>query len=389
MALPVADRIDSLLRRAVEAEVIPGAIVLVRQRDRVVHHGAYGVSDRAGRSPLHPDSVMWLASLTKPLVAAAILMLWEEDKLQLHDPLSRFIPSFAQPRMVRVWRTREGESEGALPAVALTPGGEPPAEPPHDLSPASRELTIFDLLTHTSGLQTITIPNSAVPPTTHSDTLASRVPMLGAVPLDFQPGTRWAYSNAVAYDVLAYIVERVSGLELAAFLQQRLFAPLGMKDTGFAMLGKHPRAVPVDPRFSASPAMAGERYHSGAAGLWGTAADYASFAEMLLNGGQLRGVRILSSRSVEQMTCNQVGELFPGLNGRRRAPGFGFGLSVAVVLDPQRAGTGLPTGSFGWDGVGTRRFWASPESGLVLVMYVPDMKLQAELEDMCGDLARA
>jgi CubicO group peptidase (beta-lactamase class C family) len=238
-------------------------------------------------------------------------------------------------------------------------------------------------------LQTITIPNSKVPPTGPTDTLASRVPTLGAVPLDFQPGTRWAYSNAVGYDVLAYIVECVSGLRIADFLQQRLFTPLGMKDTGFGILGKHPRAVPVDPRFAASPAMAGNPYHSGAAGLWGSAADYATFAEMLCNGGQLNGMRILSSRSVEQMTCNQVGDLFPGLNGRRGAAGFGFGLSVAVVLDPERAGTGLPAGSFGWDGVGTRRFWASPETGLVLVMYLPDMKLQAELEDLCADLTRA
>jgi CubicO group peptidase (beta-lactamase class C family) len=388
MAQTVAERIDTSIRRAVDAESIPGAIVLLRQRESVVHHAAYGVSDRFGKAPLQADSVMWLASLTKPLVAAAILMLWDEGRLQLHDPLSRFISTFSQPRMVRVWHAREGVAQGTLPAVAPVPGAAP-QDPPHDLSPASRELTLFDLLTHTSGLQTITIPNSKVPPTAPTDTLASRVPTLGAVPLDFQPGTRWAYSNAVAYDVLAHVVERVSGLELADFLQQRLFTPLGMKDTGFGMLGKHARAVPVDPRFAASPAMAGERYHSGAAGLWGTAADYATFAEMLRSGGQLRGVRILSSRSVEQMTCNQVGDLFPGLNGRRAAPGFGFGLGVAVVLDPQRAGTGLPAGSFGWDGVGTRRFWASPESEMVLVMYVPDMKLQAEIENLCGELTRS
>jgi CubicO group peptidase (beta-lactamase class C family) len=387
MAQSLTDRIDTLIHRAVDTEAIPGAIVLVRQRGHVLHHSAYGVNDRAGKAPLHPDSVMWLASLTKPMVAAAILMLWEEGRLQLHDPLSRFISSFSQPRMVRVWRTPEGAAKGALPAVAPAPGAAP-QDPPHDLVPASRELTLFDLLTHTSGLQTITIPNSKVPPTGPTDTLASRVPTLGAVPLDFQPGTRWAYSNAVGYDVLAYIVERVSGLGIADFLQQRLFAPLGMNDTGFGMLGKHARVVPVDPRFAASPAMAGEPYHSGAAGLWGSAADYATFAEMLRNGGQHNSVRILSSRSVEQMTCNQVGDLFPGLNGRRGAAGFGFGLGVAVVLDAQRAGTGLTAGSFGWDGVGTRRFWTSPETGLVLVMYLPDMKLQAELENLCADLTR-
>lgn len=379
----VAERIDALIRGALEAETIPGAIVLLRHGGRVVYEAAHGVSDRQNKAPLRTDSVLWLASLTKPMIAAAILQLWEQDRLQLRDPISRFIPEFAKPRMVRVWRTREGEPEGTLPAVALS---GPVQDPPHDLTPASREVTLLDLLTHTSGLQTITIPNSKVPPVVAGDTLASRVPALLDVPLDFQPGTRWAYSNAVSYDVLARVVEIASGLELPRYLRERLFHPLGMQDTGFGLLRTHPRALPVDARFAASPAIAGDGYFSGAAGLWGTLGDYATFAEMLNHGGTLRGIRVLSPRSVEQMSCNQVGELFPGLNGRSRAQGLGFGLGVACIVDATRSGIGLPAGSFGWDGVGTRRFWACPDGDFVLSMYVPDMKLQAQIERLSGEL---
>lgn len=384
MSQQVSERLDNLLRRAVETESIPGAIVLLRQHDRVVHHAAYGVNDRQSRVTLQPDSVVWLASMTKPIVAAAILMLREEGKLRLQDPLSRFIPEFALPRMVRVWRAPEGKPSGTLPAVA--PSAQPQDDPPHDLVPASREITLFDLLTHTSGLQTITIPNRAVPVTVPGDTLATRIPKLASVPLDFQPGTQWAYSNAVGFDVLGRIVEIVSGVELPAFLEQRVFTPLGMRDTGFGLLDSHPRAVPADPRFAVSPAMAGKGYHSGAAGLWGTLADYGAFAEMLRHGGKLNGVRLLMPQSVEQLTCNQVAALFPGLNGRRAADGFGFGLSVACILDPQRAGVGLPAGSFGWDGVGTRRFWVCPQGELVLTMHVPHIGVQAEVEQLCGEL---
>ncbi len=383
MSEAVTERIDALLRRAVETEAIPGAIAWVRQGGRVVYQGAHGVSDRQLRAPLAADSVLWLASLTKPIVASAVLMLRDEGRLRLDDPLSRFIPEFARPRTVRMWKTPEGQPQGTLPAIAPGPGQ---ADPPHELAPAGRELTVFDLLTHTGGLQTITIPNRRIPPVPPDATLASYIPRLADVPLDFEPGTRWAYSNAVSYEVLGYIVELVSGERLPEFLQKRVFAPLGLHDTGFGLLGKHPRAVPVDPRFAAAPAIAAVSYFSGAAGLWGTLSDYGAFAEMLLRGGESHGVQVLAPGSVQEMTSNQVGELLPGLNGRRPAPGLGFGLGVGCVLDPVRSGIGLPGGSFGWDGIGSRRFWAVPQADLVLAMYVPDPRLQAEVEQLCGEL---
>lgn len=383
MSQTVAERIDALIRGAVAAESIPGAMVLLRQAGRVVYQGAHGVSDRQVKAPLHPDSVLWLASMTKPIIAAAILQLWEHERLQLGDPVSRFIPEFAKPRMVRVWRTREGAQSDTLPAVAP---GDYLNDPPHDLVPAQREVTLRDLLTHTGGLQTITIPNTKVKPVVAGDTLATRIPTLADVDLDFQPGTRWAYSNAVSFDVLGRVVEVASGLELPEYLRQRVLSPLGMNDTGFGLGRTHPRAIPVDPRFAASPAMAGDGYFSGAAGLWGSLTDYATFAEMLNHGGELRGVRVLARRSVEQLASNHVGDLFPGLNGRGRTGGLGFGLGVACILDAQRSAIGLPAGSVGWDGVGTRRFWACPHGDVALAMYVPDMKLQAEIEKACAGL---
>jgi CubicO group peptidase (beta-lactamase class C family) len=227
------------------------------------------------------------------------------------------------------------------------------------------------LLTHTSGLQSVGVPNEAIPPIGSGDTVADWVSKLGDVPLDFEPGTRWAYSNGVAFEVLARIVESVSGLPLKEFLRRRIFEPLGMRDSGFGMQAVRPeQAVPVDRKVTAHPCVLGTTYHSGSGGLWTTATDYWRFAQMLANGGTFSGRRLLDRESVTLMASDQTNGLFRGWRGIDGA-GAQMGLSVLVVLDSRAAGVSVPAGSFGWDGVGTHRFWAMPQQNAVIVMLLP------------------
>jgi CubicO group peptidase (beta-lactamase class C family) len=300
--------------------------------------------------------------MTKPIIAAAVLMMMEEEKLDLRDPVSRFIPEFREPRAVRVFEP------GTLDAAKSRPFRH---EPPQRLVAAERELTVVDLLTHTAGLQSVGVPNDAIPAIGNGDTVADWVPRLARVPLDFEPGTQWAYSNTVGFEVLAHIVERLCGLPLDRFLSERLFEPLGMVDSGFGMhLARPDQAVPLDRRLAGNPCVAGTTYFSGSGGLWMTAADYGRFAQMLANGGELKGRRVLSADSVALMASNHTKGLFTGWRGIE-GRGAQMGLSVLVVHDPAAAGVALPEGSYGWDGFGTRRFWVIPQAEAVIVMLMP------------------
>ncbi|MGC4029987.1 MAG: serine hydrolase domain-containing protein [Steroidobacteraceae bacterium] len=352
------------MRRHIDAGDIPGAVVLVARSGRVVYLDAIGNID--AQTPLRQDTIFWAASMTKPVVATAVLMMVEEGKVTLGDPVSRFIPEFKARAMVRMPRA------GSPP-----PGGGPDTpKPQYDLLPATRPITVQDLLTHTSGLQVIGVPNEHIAPLQAGDTLAKWVPGLGHVPLEFQPGTKWGYSNATGFDVLARIVEVASGQPFDAFVRQRIFMPLGMQSSSFG-----PRAdlaarnMPVAPPLADNPCINGKTFICGSAGLWTSAADYARFAQMLLNGGELDGKRILGPRQVAALHANHTGKLFPGSSGVPGADkGVGFGFGVVVVQDAAAAGLAVSDGSYGWDGVGTRRFWVIPQQQMVIVMLVPSGK---------------
>jgi CubicO group peptidase (beta-lactamase class C family) len=217
-----------------------------------------------------------------------------------------------------------------------------------------------------------------VPPAS-GQTLADYVPGLGGLPRDFQAGTDWAYSNAASFDVLSRVIEIVSGQALDTFLRARIIEPLGLRTMGFGRAGQ-PGAMPVPPPFLDNPVIAGTTYLSTSAGLWSSGADYLIFADMLRNGGVHGSTRLLSEKSVGLMTTNQVGTLCPGLNGREPAPGIGFGLSVALIEDSNAAGEALPNGTFGWDGVATRRFWVCPSRNWSAFVYAPDQTVQREIE---------
>jgi CubicO group peptidase (beta-lactamase class C family) len=367
-------QVAQVVTKALETGQIPGAVVVVTAEGKLVHSDARGVPDPGSSHRLEADSILWLASMSKPVCTVALLTLADEGKLDVDDPVSRFIPEFAAAGRVRVL------PPGTPPPPHALPFGPPPEPlPVYDEVPAEREITIKDLLTHTSGLQTIFRWNSDYVPPVPGDTLASHVPGLARVVRDFQAGAEWAYSNAAGFDVLSRVAEVASGLDFDDLLRSRVFLPLGIDSIGFGLAGV-PRAVPVDPVLMANPVIRGEGYFSGAAGLWGDAESYLRFAWMLRDGRTLGGAELLSPAAVRRMTSNQVGGLHPELAGRGTPDGVGFGLSVAVVTSAAAAGLALSDGSFGWDGVATRRFWVDPAGGYALFMYVPDPQVQQEIE---------
>jgi CubicO group peptidase (beta-lactamase class C family) len=302
------------------------------------------------------ETLFRMASSTKPVTGVAVLMLVEEGKIRLGDPASKFIPEFKD---LKVAVERDGKVE---------------------LVSAQRGITIRDLMTHTSGLVsggigTRRVPQASIRPN-GEDTLEVYVKRMAGVPLDFQPGSRWSYSGLAGIDTLSRIVEIASGRPYDVFLKERIFEPLGMKDTSFlhreADLGDRvasihrgtPKGIEKITSFLSFP----NGYCSGAGGLVSTAHDYYRFGQMLANGGELNGKRLLSPRSVELMSSNHVGEMFGGLLGRPK--GMGFGLTVEVVIDPVRAGTFRSEGSFGWDGAFGTHFWVDPKKKLVAVILM-------------------
>jgi CubicO group peptidase (beta-lactamase class C family) len=363
-------RIREMAQRRIDAKELSGAVSLVARRGRVVQHEAYGVMDLDSAKPMAKDTLFRLASSTKPITAAAVLILLEEGKLKLTDPVSKYIPEFKNPRVL-VEAVR-----GAEPMTDRPPSGDRTYT-----VPADREITIIDLLTHTSGLASGGIANGEFTKLMQSrkptDTLADFIPRLGALPLDFQPGTRWRYSGLAGFDTLGRIVEIVSGIPFDRFLQSKLFEPLGMHETFFnvpqplesrmATIYRHTEnglEKPTTPLVIGSQA-----YFSGAGGLVSTAADYYQFAQLLCSGGQWNGKRILSPWTVDLMLSNNVGDLFLGQIGRP-AKGVGFGLGGEVVLSAPDARLRKPNGSYGWDGAFGTYWWVNRKEQMVVLWFV-------------------
>ncbi len=371
----------ALIHDAVKVQIavgqIPGAIVLVARDGRVVYLEAQGVTNIVSKEPLKASHIFGAADLTKTVASVAAMMLVEDRKLNLDDPVSRFIPEFGGPRQVRVLKP------GSPPApFRAIPGPGAPStawgEPEYEMAPAARPITVRMLLTHTSGIQIYGVDNS-FPPREPTDTLATFVPKLASIPLEFQPGSRWAYSNSVGIEVVARVVEVAAGMNFRQFLRQQLFGPLGMSDTDFGVeRDSTARALPYAPGLA--PPIAGEVTSlSGSAGLWTTVGDLSLFARMLANKGSFGGRQYLKPETVKQMASNQIGPLvmagYPPMG--MPAEGLKFGLGFLSVTIPDVAGTRLPVGSFGWDGGGSRRFWVLPDDGIVIVSMVPLIGPQA------------
>ena len=369
-------RIHETIQSHIDAHDIAGAVTLVMRRGRIAHLEAHGAMDVESKKPMAKDSIFRIWSMSKPVAGVAILMLMEEGKLRLNDPVSKFIPELRGMK-VAVTQDRRG--------AAISP----PPPPQFFTVPATREITIQDLLTHVSGLGSgpasgAEMARIARKPT---DTLADYIPRLGTTPLDFQPGSRWTYSPAAGFDTLGRIVEIASGQTFDQFLRQRLFSPLGMKDTFFypaedrlpRVATSYHRAGEALQRAENQNRLVSATYFSGGGGLLSSAEDYAQFGQMLLEGGQLNGKRFLSPKSVDLMASVFVPDTLPG-----RAPGRAYGLSVQVITDPIAAGWRVSTGSFGWDGAFGTHFWVDPKEKVVGVLMIqtdnPNRQLDRDFE---------
>jgi CubicO group peptidase (beta-lactamase class C family) len=359
-------RIHDTIQRHIDSHDISGAVTLVMRKGRMAHLEAHGLMDVEAKKPMAKDSIFRIWSMSKPVTGVAILMLMEEGKVRLNDPVSRFLPEFKGMKVAVV-------QEKA--AAAAASGGSQPAPPQFYTVPSNREITIQDLLTHVSGLGSGPVSNAEMKkyPQDSADKLADYIPHWATSPLDFQPGSKWTYSPLAAFDTLGRVVEIASGQPFDQFLRQRLFDPLGMKEIFFRPTEDQAARIPTTYHRSenainkteAINKMFSAGYFSGAGGLMATAEEYAKFGEMLLDGGQLNGKRVLSPKTVEMMASAFVPDSFRG-----RSPGKGFGLSVQVITDPIAAGQRVSTGSFGWDGAYGTHFWVDPKEKIAGIMMI-------------------
>jgi CubicO group peptidase (beta-lactamase class C family) len=372
-------RIHPMIQSHIDARDFSGAVTVIARKGKVVHFESHGMADVEAHKAMTNDTLFRLASMTKPVTAVSILMLVEEGKLVLSDPVSKFVPEYKNPK-VAVWN---------LP-------GDPAGAGLH-LVPAAREITVRDLLTHTSGLANAfegpagEYVRRANLPTGGS--LDERVKRMGKLPLNFQPGTQWEYSPSTGFDTLGRIVEILSGMSLDQFFKTRVFDPLGMKDTFFLVPADRRADVTVPyqkietglvrPPVSA-PATGVEptaQYFSGAGGLTGSAADYLRFSQMLLNGGQLDGVRLLGRKTVELMTSDAIGPLDLGnYAGDQVLKGYGFGLGVRVRRSTGDNGWMGSAGDFGWAGALGTYFWIDPKEQLVGIVMIQTRNTKLRME---------
>jgi len=368
-------RINALMRRELDAGRQSGGVTAVARKGKLIHFASHGLLDIEAGTPMTGDRLFRMMSSTKPVTGVALLQQIEAGKISLDDNVSTFIPELKEMR-VRV------SGDASTPPATI---------------PANRELTIKDLATHTSGLNGFL---TDIPQGT-ANTLAARIPYAKNIPLEFQPGSKWVYSAVTGPDVLARVIEISSGLTYDRYLKERIFEPVGMRDTAFNLTDEQ-RARLV-PRYTRQGdawhresgdillaerllARSGDRnpqstYFPGSFGLHSTARDYLLFETMLLNKGTIHGKRVLHPESVALMSSNLVGDLYTG-HGAYPNPveGTGFGVLVRTVLDPATCGCGRKAGAFGWAGAYGTVSWTDPANELVAVFLVQQRVDAVEVE---------
>lgn len=356
-------RIAAAMQRRVDRGEIAGAVTLVARRGHVVHRQAVGYRDLSTGSPMRADSVFRIRSMTKPMITAAAMMLYEEGHFLLSDPISRWIPELSGMPVV---------DASAAPAVTSEK---------YPVKTARGPITVGHLLTHTAGLagdnSGVTAPEfqKIRPQSIPNDTLAAFASRLSKVPLSFEPGSAWQYGFAT--DIIGRLIEVISGQPLDQFLHERLLEPLQMSDTHFYLpSGKVPRLTSVYRQTEGkrlevvetgsvdSPYVQRGSYLSATGGLTSTVGDVFTFHQMMLNGGELNGRRLLGRKTVELITANNTGNLF------RIAPGMHFGLGYAIVKDVGETGLSGSTGMYTWPGSLTTTAFVDPAEGLVAVMMI-------------------
>ncbi|MGE3176818.1 MAG: serine hydrolase domain-containing protein [Vicinamibacterales bacterium] len=370
-------RIRSMIQSHIEAKDFSGAVTLVARKGKVVHFEAHGLADVEANTPMRTDALFALASMTKPVTAVAVLMLMEEGKLVLSDEIAKFIPEFRNPK-VAVWNAPNDPGGAGLRLV-----------------PAAREITIRDLLTHTAGLAN-GLAGPAGDYVRRADlpaggSLDERVKRLATLPLNFHPGTQWEYSPGTGFNTLGRIVEIVSGMTLDQFFRSRIFEPLGMRDTFFTVPADRAATMPVlyeksgqgliRPKAPAPVAAASGPFFAGAGGLTSSTSDYYAFCQMLLNGGELNGVRLISRKTVELMTSNAIGHLDLGnYDGDQVLKGYGFGLGVRVRRNNGDNGWLGTVGDYGWAGARGTYFWIDPTEHLIGIVMIQTRNYRLRME---------
>jgi len=351
-------RVDDYFQRFIDDNQIVGAVTLIARKGQVVHHTALGWKYKEENISMSIDTIFGLASMTKPIVSTALMMLFEEGHFRLDDPIADWIPEYAD-HMVHV-------SNG----------------PRQRQVREDRPITIRHVLTHTSGL-TLNVAGSGLSEadrrwvTNDSKpfaTLGERVARAAKIPSAFHPGDHWQYGASTDY--VAVLVEKISGMTIDAFLKERIFEPLGMPDTFYNIprdkVDRVTAAYRPNDDFKAELLRAPEfqeptTYFRGTAGLSSTAADYFRFAQMIANGGEFDGVRLLGRMTVDLMISNNIGT---GKDVYIRGPGYGFGLGFGVLLDPTQSFDTLSPGSYGWGGAFGTLYWADPVEDLIGLMFI-------------------
>ena len=347
------ERLDAAMQRYIDADMVAGTVTLVARKGEVVHLKAQGHRYIEGNDVMPTDAIFVIMSMTKPIVSTALMMLFEEGYFLLDDPISKYMPEYADMEVLV-------ETEGGVRRVQ-----------------ADRPITFRHVLSHTAGVDPsrdlLSEDERAIPrrAPTLEETLVARAPL----PLAFHPGDEWRYGSSTDY--VALLVERISGQRLDRFLQERIFEPLGMVDTHYNVpASKVDRVAAVY-----SPSGPGNTielrgepgtreptsYFGGVAGLSSTAADYFRFSQMILNGGELNGVRLLSPTTVNLMITNHTGDLPIYIKG---ADAYGFGLGFSMLTDPDKSRQALTPGTFGWGGAWGTVFWIDPAEEMVSILMM-------------------
>jgi CubicO group peptidase (beta-lactamase class C family) len=376
-------RIDNMCTNAVKQGNLPGVVTLVARNGKIIHWKAYGMADNQAGRALKRDDIFRIASQSKAITSTAVMMLWEEGKFQLEDPVSKYIPEFKNPQVLKTFSYSDTF---------------------YTAQPAKSEITIRQLLTHTSGIgygvidgderMKMIYQKAGVTDlfTTEKITIAESVKKLATLPLHHEPGEKFTYSEGL--DVLGYFIEVVSGMPFDVFLKTHIFDPLGMNDTRFYLPGeKAGRLVAVQQKNKAGqwerypvtfydpdyPVKGAKSFFSGGAGLSSTAKDYAVFLQMYLNGGEYNGVRLLSRTTVESILGNQTGSLWGG-------PDKYFGLAFGLVTQQGQNKGGIGSiGTFDWGGYFNTQYFADPEEKIIGIIM---KQTQGDVNDETGWMFR-
>lgn len=391
---------DHMNNRVSDGTMVGGMGVIARN-GKVIYSDVYGQADREAGEPMEEDTLFRIYSMTKPITAVALMMLYEDARFALNDPVGRYIPELANLQVAL--STADGGTGIISDGTTSRTVGEGDAELAGQTRAPRRQPTVRDLLTHTAGFTYGIFGNTEVDQAYRKaqilnpgHSLEEFVTRLGQLPLQYEPGTKWHYS--VSVDVQGRLVEVLSGKKFGEFLRTEIFEPLDMPDTFFTVPeGKRDRLAqlyapvgtsgkgffarptaeglePAAPMVSASY-INGAPMESGGGGLVSTSRDYLRFAQMLLNGGELDGVRLLSPKTIELMTANHLGDIPMGFNQR----GAGFGLGFGLVLDPAEVGEVSSAGEYNWGGAAGTTFWVDPQEDLIGLFMVQSLPHRTRL----------